>query len=72
MCLGGRDWVDSRSTPSVLLLFFLKMLDRQLKFTVAITYMLVIVTEICWRLMGFTDFKVEATYGPAFILLLNS
>ena len=34
--------------------------------------MLVIVTEICWRLMGFTDFKVEATYGPAFILLLNS
>ena len=37
------------------LLFFLKILDRQLKFTIAITQMLVIVTKVLWRLKGFRD-----------------
>ena len=37
------------------LLFFLKILDRQLKFTIAIAQMLVIVTKVLWRLKGFID-----------------
>ena len=37
------------------ILFFLKILDRQLKFTIVITQMLVIVTKVLWRLKGFID-----------------
>ena len=37
------------------LLFFLKILDKPLKFTIAITQMLVIVTKVLWRLKGFRD-----------------
>ena len=47
--------MDSRSSLGVFLLFFLKILDRQLKFTIAITQMLVIVTKVLWRLKGFID-----------------
>ena len=47
--------MDSRSSLSVFFIIFPKDLERQLKFTIAITQMLVTVTKVLWRLKGFID-----------------
>ena len=53
---GGGPPQEIHALPQAFILFFLKILDRRLKFTIANTQMLVIVIKIWWKLMGSIDF----------------